>query len=84
MCATRFFRISAANIGPNRFHQKPDRLVADVDPTLGLKRSSTLRSDSGYLTYIITTRRITFGELLKYWLPRGRSYHSQTQPEKLV
>ncbi len=30
------------------------------------KRSSTLRSDSGYFTYIITTRQITFGELLKY------------------
>ncbi len=29
------------------------------------KRSSTLRSDSGYFTYIITTRRITSGELLK-------------------
>jgi hypothetical protein len=30
------------------------------------RRSSTLRRDSGYFTYIITTRRITFGELLKY------------------
>jgi hypothetical protein len=29
-------------------------------------RSSTLRSDSGYRTYIITTRRMTSGELLKY------------------
>jgi hypothetical protein len=29
-------------------------------------RSSTLRGDSGYLTYIITTRRMTSGELLKY------------------
>ena len=29
-------------------------------------RSSTLRSDSGYLTYIITTRWMTSGELLKY------------------
>src|SRR5271165_13134 len=28
------------------------------------RRSSTLRSDSGYLTYIITTRRMTSGELL--------------------
>ena len=25
-----------------------------------------LRSDSGYRTYIITTRRMTSGELLKY------------------
>jgi hypothetical protein len=29
-------------------------------------RSSTLRGDGGYRTYIITTRRITSGELLKY------------------
>jgi hypothetical protein len=29
-------------------------------------KSSTLRSDSGHLTYIITTRRMTSGELLKY------------------
>jgi hypothetical protein len=28
-------------------------------------KSSTLRRESGYLTYIITTRRITY-ELLKY------------------
>ena len=43
---------------------KPDSLVADVDPPLA-NRSSTLRSDSGYRTYIITTRRMTSGELLK-------------------
>src|SRR5580700_10218353 len=50
------------------------------------KRSSTLRSDSGYLTYIITTRRITSGELLKYrnGLLMVRSYHGQRRPEKLV
>jgi hypothetical protein len=29
-------------------------------------RSSTFRSESGYFTYIITTRRITSGEELKY------------------
>ena len=39
--------------------------MADVDPALG-QRSSTLRNDSGYFTYIITTRRMTSGELLKY------------------
>jgi hypothetical protein len=33
MCATRLFRISAANIVP----PKPDGLVADVDPALGQK-----------------------------------------------
>ena len=38
--------------------------MADVDPPLG--QASTLRNDSGHLTYIITTRRITSGELLKY------------------
>jgi hypothetical protein len=30
------------------------------------RRSSTLRSDSGYFTYIITASRIISGELLKY------------------
>ena len=44
---------------------KPDCLVADSIPR-SASRSSTLRSDSGYRTYIITTRRITSGELLKY------------------
>ncbi len=39
--------------------------MADVNPALA-SRSSTLRSESGYRTYIITTRRITSGELLKY------------------
>jgi hypothetical protein len=29
------------------------------------KRSSTFRNESGYRTYIIATRRITSGELLK-------------------
>jgi hypothetical protein len=62
--ATRFFRISAANIGPNRFHQ--NRTVSWLmSIPRSAKRSSTLRSDSGYRTYIITTRRITSGELLK-------------------
>ena len=44
---------------------EPDGLVADVVPR-SANRSSTLRSDSGYLTYIITTRRMTSGKLLKY------------------
>src|SRR5271169_4765419 len=65
MCATRFFWISAANIGPTRFHQNRtvSWLMSIPRPA---KRSSTLRSDSGYRTYIITTRWITSGELLKY------------------
>ena len=53
MCETRFLRISAANIGPNRFHQ--NRTVAWL---MSIPRSAnkswTLRSDR-YLTYIITT-----------------------------
>ena len=65
MCATRLFRISAANIGPNRFHQ--NRTVSWLmSIPRSASKSSTLRSDSGYLTYIITTRRMTSGELLKY------------------
>jgi hypothetical protein len=30
-------------------------------------RSSTFRRDRGNRTYIITTKRMTSGELLKYW-----------------
>ena len=33
---------------------------------MSIPRSSTLRSDIGYLTYIITTRRMISGKLLKY------------------
>jgi hypothetical protein len=36
MCATRFFRISAAKMGPNQFHQNRT-VVADIDPALGQK-----------------------------------------------
>lgn len=43
----------------------PHRLVTDVDPTLK-QQSSTLRSDRGKRTYIITTNRITSGDELKY------------------
>src|ERR1019366_7287499 len=65
MCAARFFRISAANIGPNRFHQ--NRTVSWLmSIPRSDRRSSTSRSDSGYFTYIITARRIISGELLKY------------------
>jgi hypothetical protein len=44
---------------------KPDCLVAMSIPRSD-RRSSTLRSDSGYFTYIITAKRIIAGELLKY------------------
>ena len=56
------FRISAANIGPNRFHQ--NRTVSWLmSIPRSAKRSSTLRGDSGYFTYISTARRIISGEL---------------------
>ena len=60
----RLRRISAANIGPKRFHQ--NRTVSwQMSMPRSASRSSTFLSDSGYFTYIITTRRITSGELLK-------------------
>src|SRR5208337_5226630 len=48
-------------------------------------RSSTLRSESGYRTYIITTRRITSGELLKYrnGLLIARTYHDTWHPRAI-
>src|SRR5271165_5875387 len=78
MCATRLLRIWAANIGPNRFHQ--NRTVSWLmSIPRSASRSSTLRSDSGYLTYIITTRRMTSGELLKYrnGLLMAQAYNGQ-------
>ena len=78
MCATRFLRISAANIGPNRFHQ--NRTVSWLmSIPRSASKSSTLRSDRGYRTYIITTRRMTSGELLKYrnGLLMAQAYHGR-------
>ena len=64
MRSTRFRRISAANIGPNLFHQK--RTVSwQMSIPRSASKSSTFSSDSGYLTYIITTRRIISGDELK-------------------
>ena len=65
MSVTRLLRISATNSGPNRFHQNLTVSWLMSIPR-SAKRSSTLRSDSGYRTYIITTKRMTSGELLKY------------------
>ena len=50
------------------------------------RRSLTLRSDSGYLTYIISTRRMTSGELLKYrnGLLMAQAYHGQRHRQHLV
>ena len=65
MCAARLLRISAAaNFGPKRFHQNWTVAWLTSIPR-SAKRSSTLRSDSGYFTYISTVRRIISGELLK-------------------
>jgi hypothetical protein len=63
---------------------EPDSLMADVDPALGQEKSSTFRSDSGYRTYIIATRRITSGELSKYrnGLRMAQSY--QVRGEELL
>src|SRR5271165_6211857 len=85
MCATRFFRISAANIAPNRFHQ--NRTVSWLmSIPRSARRSSTLRNDSGYFTYIITTRRITSGELLKYrnGCSSPEATTAKRRPEKFV
>jgi hypothetical protein len=61
MCWTRLRRISPANIGPNRVHHS--RTVSwQMSMPRSNSRSSTLRSDSGYRTYIMTTSRITSGE----------------------
>src|SRR6201986_3450338 len=82
MCATRRIRISAANIGPNQFHQ--NRTVSWLmSIPRSANRSSTLRSDGGYRTYIITTRRMTSGELLKYrnGLLMRRGQHRRDSPK---
>ena len=61
MRSTRLPRISAANSGPKRFHQK--RTVSwQISMPRSASRSSTFRSDYPYLTYLINTRRITFGD----------------------
>ncbi len=77
MGATRFFRISAAKMGPNPFHQ--NRTVSWLmSIPRSHSRSSTLRGDSGCFTYIITARRIISGELLKY---RQRLLMTGTYPK---
>src|SRR5271157_3920265 len=84
MCVTRLFRISAANIGPNRFHQ--NRTVSWLRSIpRSASKSSTLRNDSGYRTYIITSRRMTSGELLKYrnGLLMAQSYDGQRRRERV-
>ena len=56
--------ISAAKIELKRFHQ--NRIVSWLTSIpRSWRRSSTLRSDSGKRTYIITARRMISGEVLK-------------------
>jgi len=58
---TRWRRMSAANIGPNRFHHS--RTVSwQRSMPRSKSKSSTFRKLSGYRIYIITTSRITSGE----------------------
>jgi hypothetical protein len=66
MYAIRFFRRATANMGPNRFHQYRTVSSPMSIPPWPRDRSSTLRSNTGHFTHIITTRRITSDELLKY------------------
>ena len=61
IACTRFLRISAANIGPNRFHQCLT-VSWQMSMPRSCSRSSAFRSDSGNFTYIITTSRITSGD----------------------
>src|SRR5271166_1753761 len=67
----------------NRFHQNRTVSWLMSNPR-SASRSSTLRSESGYRTYIITTKRITSGELLKYrnGLLMAQAYHGQRRREK--
>ena len=61
---TLFLRISAANSGPNLFHQ--NRTVSWLMSMLrSCNRSSTFRSDNGQRTDIITAKRMISGLDLK-------------------
>jgi hypothetical protein len=60
----RWRRTSAANIGPNRFHQC--RTVAwQIRPALEQQIFDVPQREEGKRTYIITTRRMISGEELK-------------------
>ena len=61
---TRRFRISAANIGPNLFHQNLTVSWLMSMPR-SCRRSSPVRSGSGNRMYIITASRMISGEVLK-------------------
>src|SRR5271166_2323946 len=66
---------------PHHQDEAASFLEANVPPaSAGSSCPSTLRSESGYRTYIITSRRITSGELLKNrnGLLIARTYHLRT------
>ena len=77
-------RVSAANIGPNRFHH--NRTVSwQRSMPRSKSRSPTFRSDSGIRIYIITTRRMTSGEDWKYQnCEGGLSIRAGYQPASVL
>ena len=60
----RWRLISAANIGPNLFHQNLT-VSWQMSMPRSQSKSSTFRRDKGKRTYIITTSRMTSGDELK-------------------
>ena len=64
---------------------KPHRLIADVDPPLG-QEILVVAQRQRVFQYIITTRRITSGELLKHrnGLLIAQAYHGQRHGQHLV
>ncbi len=67
---TRFRLISAANIGPNLFHQYRTVSWLTSMPR-SCSRSSTFRSESGNRIYSITARRMISGLVLKFLKEAG-------------
>ena len=74
--------ISAANIGPNLFHQNRTVFVADLNASFVTEDLRTLRSESGKRTYSITAKRMIsrarfkvpgMGSVLSYQAPRPQS-----------
>jgi hypothetical protein len=59
--------------------------MTDVDPAHGQEILDVAQRER-VLTYIITTRRVTSGELLKYrnGLFMARAYHCQRRRKRLV
>ena len=73
----RFFGFGG-EYGRKLVHQNLDGLVADVHLD-ARPRSLTLRSESGYLTYIITTRRTTLARCRN--IGTGCSWRKEARPD---